>query len=55
MCRKNTENIKSKISNASNGRTIILSKYAIYGNKKSRFIKNQKQRGYYTIQVLSHH
>ena len=40
-CRKNTENIDSKISSSSNGRAMILSKCAISGSKKSRFIKNQ--------------
>ena len=27
-CRKNTENINPRVSNTSNGRTMILSKYA---------------------------
>ena len=44
-CRKNTENIDPKMSNSSNGRTVILSKCAIYGSKKSRFIKNQETKG----------
>ena len=41
-CRKNTENINSRVSNTSNGRTMILSKCAICGSKKSRFIKDQE-------------
>ena len=44
-CRKDTENIDPKISSTSNGKVIILSKCAIYGSKKSRFIKNQKVKG----------
>ena len=44
-CRKDTENINSKVSNTSNGRTMILSKCTIYGSKKSRFIKNQEAKG----------
>ena len=44
-CRKDTENINSKVSNTSNGRTMILSKCTICGSKKSRFIKNQKGKG----------
>ena len=44
-CRKNTENINSRVSNTSNGRTMILSKCAICGSKKSRFIKNQEAKG----------
>ena len=44
-CRKDTENIDSKVSNTSNGRKRILSKYWVYGSKKSRFIKNQEAKG----------
>ena len=40
-CRKDTENINSKVSETGNGRTMALSKCEICGNKKSRFIKNQ--------------
>ena len=43
--RKNTENIDPKVSGSSNGRIIILSKCAICGSKKSRFIKNQEAKG----------
>ena len=44
-CRKNTENINLRVSKRSNGRTIVLSKCAIYDSKKSRFIKNQEAKG----------
>ena len=44
-CRKDTENINPRVSNTSNGKTVILSKYAICGSKKSRFIKNQEAKG----------
>ena len=44
-CRKNTENIDPKVSPSSNGRVMILSKCAICGSKKSRFIKNQEAEG----------
>ena len=44
-CRKNTENINPRVSNTSNGRTMVLSKCAIWGSKKSRFIKNQEPKG----------
>ena len=47
-CRKDTENINPGVSNTSNGRTIILSKCAIFGSKKSRFIKDQKAKGLLT-------
>ena len=41
--RKNTESIDPKISATSNGKTMILSKCAICGTKKSR--KNKKKQG----------
>ena len=44
-CRKDTENINRRVSNTSNGKTMILSKCAICGSKKSRFIKNQEAKG----------
>ena len=44
-CRKDTENIDSRVSNTSNGRTMILSKCAVFGGKESRFIKNQEAKG----------
>ena len=34
-----------RVSNTSNGRKMILSKYVICGSKKSRFIKNQEAKG----------
>ena len=44
-CRKDTENINPRVSNTINGRKTILSKCAICGSKKSRFIKNQEAKG----------
>ena len=44
-CRKDTENINPRVSNTSNSRTMILSKCAICGSKKSRFINNQEAKG----------
>ena len=44
-CRKNTENKNPRVSNTSNGRTMVLSKCAICDSKKSRFIKNQEAKG----------
>ena len=44
-CRKDTENINPSVSNTNNGRKTILSKCAIRGSKKSRFIKNQEAKG----------
>ena len=44
-CRKDTENINSKVSKTSNNRTMVLSNCKICGSKKSRFIKNQEAKG----------
>ena len=44
-CRKYTKNMDPKISGSSNGRTMILSKCAIYRSKKSKFIKEQEAKG----------
>ena len=44
-CRKDIKNINRRVSNASNGRRMILSKCAICGSKKSTFIKNQEAKG----------
>ena len=44
-CRKDTENINSKVLKTSNGRTMVLSKCAICDSKKPRFIKNQEAKG----------
>ena len=41
-CRTDTENINPRISNTSNGKTMIISKCEICGTKKSKFIKNQE-------------
>ena len=37
-CRKNTENTNPKIVKSKNNRSMMLSKFAICNNKKSRFI-----------------
>ena len=44
-CKKNTESINPKISATSNNKTMILSKCAICGTKKSKSIKKQKAKG----------
>ena len=43
-CRKDIENINSRVSKSSNGRSMALSRCAI-SSIKSRFIKNQKAKG----------
>ena len=48
-CRKNTESINPKVLKTSNGKTMILSKCALCGSKKSKFIgsavKGQQAKG----------
>ena len=43
--KKNTESIDPKVSAASNGKTMILSKCNICNSKKSKFIKKQQANG----------
>ena len=42
--QKNTESINPRVSTTSSGRTMILSKCAICGSKKSKFIKKQEAK-----------
>ena len=42
-CKKNTENINPRVLKTKNDETIILSKCAICGSKKSRFIKKKQE------------
>ena len=42
--KKNTESVNPRVSATSSGRTMILSKCAICGSKKSKFIKNQEAK-----------
>ena len=44
-CRKDTENVNSRVSNTSNGRTMILPKCAKCESTKLRFIKSQEAKG----------
>ena len=44
-CKKDTKNINPRVLNNSNGKTVLLSKYAECESKKSRFIKNQEAKG----------
>ena len=41
-CRKNTENLNSKIFKTKNNRLIMQSKCPVCGIKKSRFVKEQE-------------
>ena len=44
-CKKYTENIDPKVLSSSNNRVMILSKCAICGSNKSKFIKHQEAKG----------
>ena len=44
-CRKNTENLNSKVFKTKNGRLLMKSKCTACGTKKSRFIKEQEAKG----------
>ena len=44
-CKKHTKNINPQVSSTGNGKEMILSKCAICGSKKSRFIENKKAKG----------
>ena len=43
--QKKTESNNPRVSATSDGRTMILSKCAICGSKKSKFIKKQEAKG----------
>ena len=43
--KTDTENINPRVSNTSNSKTMLSSKCAKYGSKKSRFFKNQEAKG----------
>ena len=43
--KKNTESVDPNVSATSNGKTMILSKCAICGSKKSKFINKQEIKG----------
>ena len=43
--KKDTVSINPKVSKTTNGKTMILSKCAICGSKKSKFIKEQQAKG----------
>ena len=44
-CKKNTESINPRVLKTTNGKTMMLSKCATCGSKKSKFIKGQQVKG----------
>ena len=45
-CKKDNENINPRVSNISNGKTMLLSKCAKCGSKNRDLLKIKKQRNY---------
>ena len=43
--RKSTESMNPNVLNTTNGKMMILSKCAVCGSKKSKFIKEQQAKG----------
>ena len=43
-CRKDTENINSKVSKTSNGRTMVLSQCVICDSKNQDILKIKKEK-----------
>ena len=44
MCKKDTENIDSKIVRTKNNRLVMQSKCSVCGIKKSKFVKEQEAK-----------
>ena len=44
VCRKNTDNVNSKMVKTKNGRLQLKSQCSIFGNKKSRFVKKTRSK-----------
>ena len=44
-CKRDTENVNSKMVKTKNGKLILLSKCHICGSKKSKFMKEQEAKG----------
>ena len=44
-CKRNTGNKDSKMIKTNNGGVILSSKCAVFGSKKSRFMKEQEAEG----------
>ena len=45
-CKKDTDNIDPKIFRTKNNRLLMQSKCSVCKNKKSRFVKEQKEKVY---------
>ena len=45
-CKKDKENIYSKMLKTKDGKSMLSSKCALCGNKNSRFLKEQESKGF---------
>ena len=43
-CRKYTKNIRRQISSTSHGKTMMISKCAVFNSRKCKFIKKQEAK-----------
>ena len=43
-CKKDSENVDSKTLETKNGRTVLLSKFAVYGSINSRYTKEKEAK-----------
>ena len=48
VCKKNTENKDAKMVKIKNNRIMMVSKCAVGGNKKSRFVREQEAKGIFS-------
>ena len=48
-CKENTRNLDTKMKKTKNSRSMLLSKCAERGSKKSKFIKEQEPKGLLNI------
>ena len=49
ICKKNTENVNSKMTKTKNGRLQLKSQCLICGNEKVNLEKNKKQKDCYQV------
>ena len=48
VCRKNSDNVNSKMIKTENGRLQLKCQCSICGNKNSRFVKEQEAKGIFS-------
>ena len=51
-CKKDTESVNSDVLKTKHGRPFLSSKYAVYGSKKSKFVKEQEAKGLLSSLVI---